>query len=94
MEKMTVTNLFNMSFGKTFFVGVIEGSSTFIKKGKWKLLVNNNLVDEIEIEGEQIPIRKNAQTEERVLASTKIFDKSLVRIGIDKIVLEKIQNLD
>ena len=90
---MLVTNVFNMSFGKAFIVGQIEGEDDFIKRSKWRLFINKQFVDELDIEGEQLPLRKaNTVSNERVLAATKHIDKSIIQIGTDHVVLEKVEN--
>ena len=91
MKKMLVTNIFNMSFGKAFFVGQIEGETDFVRRSKWKLFVNNQFVEELDIEGEQLPLSKtNVVSSERVLAVTKHIDKASLQIGNDDIRLEKV----
>lgn len=84
--KLIVNGIFNMSFGKTFFTGILQNNDNLIEKSKWQLLVNGKPIKKVEIEGEQIVKKVNEENKYRTLATSKIIN-FIYDLNVDKIEL-------
>lgn len=68
---MRVLNIFNLSNGRTVFVGEINGHSELINSCVCELRSGENVMAVVDIEGEQIIKKTDLQNKMRALATVK-----------------------
>ena len=52
---LVVKQIFNFSDGRTILAGPVEGDALLIRPGRYGLYRKNELVREVEVEGEMLP---------------------------------------
>lgn len=83
---LKIDEIFNMSFGDTYFVGTLIGEKDFFEKGEWLLKENGQILNRILITSEQIPSINKLN--KRILVSNQSLDKSVLDLDKD-LTLEK-----
>ncbi|WP_426476651.1 hypothetical protein ACP3T3_15125 [Chryseobacterium sp. CBSDS_008] len=72
-----VNGIFQMSFGKTFFTGIMHNHDAMVENSFWELIVNGKKMGTIEIEGEQIVKKIDNINEYRSLATKIKIDNDI-----------------
>jgi hypothetical protein len=88
---LRASDIFNMSFGQVFVAGSLEGESALIGPSRWKLLINNQEIAELEAIGEQLP--KGARSGQRVVSYKGQIDTSALNLASDNVILVKVEEL-
>ncbi|AWH84082.1 hypothetical protein HYN59_02685 [Flavobacterium album] len=71
---MKIENIFNPTFGGTFFIGTLTGQKDLFRQSKWLLRGNKGYSEIISIQSEQMPAGQ--ATGKRIFVSDTFFDKS------------------
>lgn len=84
--KMKLQGIFNMSFGKTFFVGEVMDNEFITGSSIWDIYVNNVYLKTIEFESENLLLKRQEHAS-RSFSYDGIFDKSTLNYDRDDIML-------
>ena len=65
---LVVRQVFNFANGRTVLAGAVEGGVPLIRPGRYGLYRDDQLVREVEVEGEMIPKTGSTSREERAVS--------------------------